>query len=140
MGKKIIVNENQLTKLMEEIAGSEIIQGAPARPVGDPMRYPVNPQQVLVVKDFLDKTFRHEMAPIVGDDGMPSQVVVITMMSPEKVDLKQMFVQDLEDLLVEKFKNIFADPQKRERFIKQVVSDWCNDLIGTYGNLSKNYF
>ena len=140
MGKKIILNENQLAKLMEEIAGSEIIQGAPARPVDDPMRYPVNPQQVLVVKNFLDNTFRHEMAPTVGDDGMPTQVIIITMMSPDKVDLKQMFVEDLVDLVIDKFKDMFMDPKKRERFVKRVIEDWCNDAIGTYGNLTKNYF
>ena len=52
--------------------------------------------------------------------------------------LKSLYQEDLQDLLIEKFKNIYLDKTARELFIKQVVNDWFDDKIGVFGNLSVN--
>jgi hypothetical protein len=44
----------------------------------------------------------------------------------------------LEDLLIEKFKNMFIDKVERQKFLHQVLDDWFNDKIGMFGNLSVN--
>ena len=44
----------------------------------------------------------------------------------------------LEDLLTEKFKNMFIDKLERQKFLHQVLQDWFNDKIGMFGNLSVN--
>ena len=42
----------------------------------------------------------------------------------------------LEDLLIEKFKNMFIDKVERQKFLHQVMNDWFDDKIGMFGNLS----
>ena len=136
MGKKIIVNEGQLTRLMEEIAGSEILE--PSDKMTMPVRYPVNPQKVLVVKQFLDANFQPETMDGIGQDGLPGQLQIVGMMQNGN-KLKDMYMDQVIDLLSDKFKNMFLNHDERERFIKQVFNDWYNGKITVYGGLSKNY-
>ena len=136
MGKKIIVNENQLAVLLEELAGSEIIRDQDKMTV--PVRYPVNPQKVLVVRDFLDNNFQREAMQGIGQDGLPGQTLIVGMIS-NGVKLKDMYQEDVIDLLIDKFKNMFLNQDERQKFITQVFNDWYNNKIGTYGTLSKNF-
>ena len=136
MGKKIIVNENQLNVLLEEIAGDEIIRDKDKMSI--PVRYPINTQKVLIVKDFLDKNFQQYDTPTIGNDGMPSQAYLVSMIKDD-VKLKDMYQEDVIDLLIEKYKNMFLNHDERRKFLTQVFNDWYNNKIGTYGTLSKNY-
>lgn len=136
MGKKIIVNENQLAVLLEELAGSEILKDADKMAM--PVRYPVNPQKVLIVKQFLDNNFQREALDGIGQDGLPGQTMIVGMMS-NGTKLKDMYMEDVIDLLIEKFKNMFLNHDERSRFINQVFNDWYNNKISAYGGLSKNY-
>ena len=52
--------------------------------------------------------------------------------------LQNMFDTQLEDLLVDKFKNMFLNTVERQKFLHQVMDDWFNDRIGMFGNLSVN--
>lgn len=135
MAKKIIVNENQLTRIFEEIAGSEIIKDKETVPV----RYPVNTNKVLIVKKFLDDNFQRETLNGTGADGLPAQTQIIAMMAMNGEKISDMYFEDVEDALIEKFKNMFLNPDERSRFIKQVIRDWYDNKISTYGLLSKNY-
>lgn len=137
MSKKIIVNENQLTVLLEEIAGSEIIRDQDKMAV--PVRYPVNTHKVLIVKNFLDNNFQRESMEGIGVDGLPNQTMIVGMMGGNGVKLKDMYQEDVIDLLIDKFKNMFLNHDERQKFITQVFNDWYNNKIGTYGTLSKNY-
>ena len=130
MGKKIILNEEQLATVLTKMAGDML---------GGSKHYPINPQQVLIVKNFLDNTFERGLMDSLGDDGLPCQIQIVIMKGPSGQELKKMFRQDLEDLLNEKYKNMFSSEEQRVKFLKQVVSDWYDDKIGTYGNLSKNH-
>ena len=136
MGKKIIVNEKQLGILFEELAGSEILKGQDKMTM--PVRYPVDTQKVLVVKDFLDKNFERRSMDGIGDNGMPTDVYLVCMVRNGN-DLKLMYGQDVIDLLEDLCKDMFMNQDQRLRFVTQVFNDWYNDKISTYGQLSKNY-
>ena len=103
-----------------------------------PVRYPVNPQKVLIVKQFLDNNFQREALDGIGQDGLPGQTMIVGMMS-NGTKLKDMYMEDVIDLLIEKFKNMFLNHDERSRFINQVFNDWYNNKISAYGGLSKNY-
>lgn len=120
---KIILTESQLNALIRE----------------ESVRYPVDPQKVLVVKNYLDKYFEPAKCSVVGEDGMPGALTIIIMRGEDGNELQRLYKEDLVDLLIEKFKNMFTDKERRERFIKQVVMDWLNNNISIYGTLSKNY-
>jgi hypothetical protein len=45
---------------------------------------------------------------------------------------------ELQDLLIDKYKNMFLDTVERELFMKQVVDDWFNNKISPIGLLSVN--
>ena len=136
MAKKIIVNESQLAVLLEELSGSEIIRDQDKMAV--PVRYPVNTQKVLIVKNFLDSNFQRQTMDCIGNDGLPGQEFIVAMVANGN-ELKKMYQDDVIDLLIEKFKNMFLNPDERERFIKQVFEDWYNNKISAYGLLSKNF-
>lgn len=135
--KTVILTEGQFKKICEEIAGSEILKPEDKNCV--PVRYPVNPEKVLLVKGFLDKTFQPGMMDCVGDDGMPSQQRIVKMLSLNGEVLKLMYIQDAIDLLIEKYKNMFLNHDERNRFLNQVFNDWYDGKISAYGLLSKNY-
>lgn len=137
MAKKIIVNEGQLRKIFEEIAGSEIIKDRDKEVV--PIRYPVDTSKVLIVKKYLDDNFQREVMNGVGPDGLPGQTQIIAMMALNGEKISDMFFEDVEDALIEKFKNMFLNQDERSKFIKQVIRDWYDNKISTYGLLSKNY-
>ena len=60
------------------------------------------------------------------------------MLSSNGDILQNMNEMQLEDLLIEKFKNMFIDKIERQKFLHQVMNDWFNDKIGMFGNLSVN--
>lgn len=135
MAKKIIVNESQLTRIFEEIAGSEIIQDKETVPV----RYPINPTKVLIVKKCLDDSFKPALLNGVGDDGLPGQQQIIRMFAQNGEPISDMYFEDVEDRLIEKYKDMFINPDERQKFIKQVVRDWYDGRISPYGLLSVNF-
>ena len=135
MAKKIIVNEAQLTRIFEEIAGSEIIKDKETVPV----RYPVDPNKVLIVKQCLDDGFKPALLNGVGDNGLPGQQQIIRMFAKNGEPLSDMSFVDVEDTLIEHFKDMFLNPDERQRFIKQVIRDWYDGHISPYGLLSVNY-
>jgi hypothetical protein len=136
MAKKIIVTEQQLTKIFEEIAGSEIIKDKETVPV----RYPIDPNKVLLVKKCLDDYFKPGL--LNGADlasGLPGQQQIICMFAQNGEKISDMSFEDVEDRLIENFKNMFLNPDERKRFIKQVIRDWYDGRISPYGLLSVNY-
>ncbi len=135
MAKKIIVTEQQLTKIFEEIAGSEIIKDKETVPV----RYPIDPNKVLLVKQCLDTYFKPAVFNGAGSDGLPGQQQIICMFADNGEKISDMYFEDVEDRLIEKYKNMFLNPDERQKFIKQVIRDWYDGKISPYGLLSVNY-
>ena len=137
--KKIIITEEQERKLisiLNEDAKVQVQQMPVPKSTGKP--YTIDPDKVLVVKKFLDNNFKKGFIERIGADGMPEKVRIVSMFASNGEPLKSLYQEDLQDLLIEKFKNIYLDKMARELFIKQIVNDWFDDKIGVFGNLSVN--
>lgn len=131
--RRIVITEEQAHALSNIIGGN--------KPSGLPEKagpYVVNPEKVLLVKKYLDSTFKKGQIENIGADGFPAKVRIAGMMSSNGDILMNIGETQLEDLLIEKFKNMFIDKMERQKFIHQVMDDWFNDKIGMFGNLSVN--
>lgn len=135
--KKIIISEEQERRLIRILEQEEQVQQMPVpKSTGKP--YTIDPDKVLVVKKFLDNNFKKGFIERIGANGMPEKVRIVSMFASNGEPLKSLYQEDLQDLLIEKFKNIYLDKIARELFIKQVVNDWFDNKIGVFGNLSVN--
>ena len=78
--------------------------------------------------------------PTIGDDGYPKTLLIVGMKGTDGNIIRNMFSQQLFDLLQDKFQNIYLDKEKRDSFLKTVMIDWYNKKISNDGLLSKNVF
>lgn len=131
--KKLIITEEQVHALNNIIRQNDSEQ-LPEK--SGP--YIVNPENVLLVKKYLDTNFKKGQIENIGPDGFPAKVRIAGMMSSNGDILQNLGEMQLEDLLIEKFKNMFIDKIERQKFLHQVLDDWFNDKIGMFGNLSVN--
>lgn len=134
---KIIITEKQEKELIKLLKEEVNVQQMPVpKSTGKP--YTINPDNVLIVKKFLDNNFKKGNIERIGANGMPEKVRIVTMFSSTGEPLKSLYQEDLQDLLIDRFKNMFVDKLYRELFIKQILKDWFDDKIGVLGNLSVN--
>ena len=131
--KKLIITEEQVHALSNIIR-----QNDPDKMPEKTGPYIVNPENVLLVKKYLDTNFKKGQIENIGPDGFPAKVRIVGMMSSNGDILQNLGEMQLEDLLIEKFKNMFIDKIERQKFLHQVLDDWFNDKIGMFGNLSVN--
>ena len=131
--KKLIITEEQVHALSNVIRQNN--QDKLPEKAGP---YVVNPENVLLVKKYLDSNFKKGQLDQIGPDGFPAKVRIVGMMSSNGEILQNLGEMQLEDLLIEKFKNMFIDKVERQKFLHQVLQDWFNDKIGMFGNLSVN--
>lgn len=134
--KKFVINEKQEKELIKRL-NEEIYQMPVDKKANKP--YCINPDKVLIVKKFLDKTFQPHDYEKIGSNGMPVKIKVVSMNASNGEPLKYMYKEQLHDLLVDRFQNMFLDTNERDLFMKQVIEDWLNHKIGIFGNLTKNY-
>jgi hypothetical protein len=52
--------------------------------------------------------------------------------------IRNMNAEQLFYLLQDKFKNIYADTNKRDILLKQIIKDWYKDKISKHGMLTVN--
>lgn len=133
--KTIYITEAQAKQIMDSIK-EEVYQMPVDKKVNKP--YCINPQKVLIVKKFLDNGFSAHDYEKIGENGFPISIKVFSMNASNGEPLKYMYKGQLIDLLVDKFQHMFSDQRERELFLNQVLEDWTNGSIGTFGNLSKN--
>ena len=100
----------------------------------------VEPQKVLVVKKFLDDNFVRAAVPTIGNDGYSKTLLIVGMKGTDGKVIRNMYAQQLFDLLQDKFKNIYLDKQKRDNFLKRVMKDWYDKKITKDGLLSANIY
>lgn len=131
--KRIILTEEQVHALSNIIP-----QNADQKLPEKSGPYIVNPENVLLVKKYLDTNFKKGQIETIGADGFPAKVRLAGMMTSNGDILQNLGEMQLEDLLIEKFKNMFIDKVERQKFLHQVLQDWFNDKIGIFGNLSVN--
>lgn len=133
--KKVIITEEQEKKLANKL-NEEILQMPVDKKMNKP--YCINPDKVLLVKNFLDKNFQRGNMEDIGDNGLPRKTRIAAMMSSGGEVLRNLLDSELQDLLIDKYKNMFLDTVERELFMKQVVDDWFNNKISPIGLLSVN--
>lgn len=133
--KKIIISETQ-----EKILAQLLKEGIYQMPVDKKMNKPycVNPEKVLIVKKFLDKGFSAHDYEKIGSNGLPCKIKVFSMNASNGEPLKYMYQDQLQDLLIDRFQNMFSDKIERELFMAQVIKDWVAGKIGIFGGLSTN--
>ena len=132
MKKTLIITESQEQALVDYLKQEE----QPIVKKGKP--YTINPDKVLIVKQFLDKNFKKGNAESLGSNGMPCKIDIVGQISSNGDVLRNLHIEELHDLLIDRFKNMFLDKDERNCFLKQVMNDWFNDKIGVFGTLSVN--
>ena len=133
--RKFIISETQEKELIKRL-NEEVYQMPVDKKMNTP--YCINPEKVLIVKKFLDKTFQPHDYEKIGSNGMPVKIKVVSMNASNGEPLKYMYKEQLHDLLIDRFQNMFLDKNERDLFMKQVIEDWLNGTIGVFGSLSKN--
>ena len=136
MNKKTII----LTEAQEKFLANILMEETYNMPVDKKVNKPycVNPEKVLIVKKFLDQKFSPHDYEKIGSDGLPTKIKIFSMNASNGEPLKYMYQDQLEDLLIDKFQNMFIDKVERSLFMSQVIKDWVGGKIGIFGNLSTN--
>lgn len=114
--KRIVINEEQVN----------LISG----------KYPVDPRKVLLVKRYLDKSFRKGTIPYVNNKGVPDDMAVIEMLNSNGDTERTMTKEKLFLLLQSRFndeKRLFADRDKCDRFLRFIIDKWMANDIGRDG-------
>lgn len=132
---KLVINEAQADYIAKKI-NEEVYQMPVPKTANKP--YCINPDKVLLVKKFLDKTFTPCVYEKIGEDGFPTKIQIVKMNASNGEELKTMFLDQLLDLLIDKFQGMFSDKEERELFLRQVIKDWLGKRIGIFGTLSVN--
>lgn len=101
--------------------------------------FTINPDKVLVVKKYLDSNFKKGKAEFIGNDGYVNSVRIISMPDSNGESLRDLTQENLIELLIDRFQNMFLDHDERKLFMKQVVKDWMNDKITVNGILTTNF-
>jgi hypothetical protein len=122
-GKKIFITEEQLNFINDAINEDKII---------------VEPNKVLIVKKYLDNNFQKGGISSIGEDGYPTTISIVAMKGTDGQLIKNMDAKQLFYLLQDKFKGLYADTNKRDRLLKQIIKDWYKDKISKHGILSVN--
>lgn len=134
MKRRIILTENQFTEL------TGIHEPGPQNPgmkkTNKP--YTIDPEKVKIVKSFLDKRFQRGSLENIGNDGLPETVKIVAMVGDSGDVMRNLYMDQLHDLLVDRFQNMFSDHVERDLFMKRVMDDWYDNKIGIHGTLSVN--
>ncbi len=124
--KKIFITESQL-KTLEQL----IVEGD---------NYYVDTTKVKIVKKFLDAQFKRGSMDTMGSDGYPKRINIFAMKGNNGDVVKNLSLEQMVDLLEDKFHHIFTEREKRNRFFKQILKDWYNKKITKEGLLSTYKF
>lgn len=95
-------------------------------------------EQVRVVREYLDKNFLRSESDDIDENGYPCKVKSVTLVSSNGQPLKPMTIAELFMMLDDKFNRIIRDKDKRQAFLKQVITDWYYKRISKEGILSSN--
>lgn len=125
MKKRIFLTESQ-AKMIEEMILEE------------DSSYPVNPNKVKVVSNYLDSNFQRGGISAFSEDGYPKTICIVGMKGTDGKVARNMDAKQLFYLLQDKFKDIYLDTVIRDKFLKQVMKDWYDKKITKQGLLSVN--
>lgn len=123
MGKKIILTETQEQQLLEYLIVEQ--------------RFTINPQDVLMVKEFLDKNFKKGNLEEFKN-GTPGVTPVVGRLLNGKV-VQNLNARQLFDVLEDEFRGLYGDKIHRSKFLARVIQDWYANKISKEGLLSTTY-
>lgn len=126
--KRIYITESQYNELKNRL--SEDING----------KYFIDPEKVLIVKNYLDKNFVKASIPCMGSDGYPTVLPVVGLKGADGAVMKNMTDKQLFFMLQNHFYKMFSDGEERDKFLKQIIKDWYYDKISKEGIPSVNTF
>ena len=124
--KRIFVTEEQYNKLTELLK--------------EDSRYYVDPVKVKIVKKFLDAQFKRGSLDSMGSNGYPKRTNIFAMKGNNDDVVRNLSLEQMVDLLEDKFHHIFTERDKRDRFFKQILKDWYYKKITKEGLLSTYMF
>lgn len=136
MHRKIIISQDQAEYIYKKLLKEEMEM--PSTQKGGKL-YFISPEKVLIVKRFLDTNFQKGSYENIGANGFPQKQKIVAMLSSDGQVLKNMYLDQLKDLLIDKFQNMFVDEEERSIFIDRVLNDWFEGKIGVFGTLSVNH-
>lgn len=122
--RKLIITEKQEQKLLEYLVMEN--------------RYPIEPNKVLIVKNYLDKNFKRGNISEFGDNGLPTNTPVVGLLNNGEV-VKNLTARQLFDLLEDEFRGMFSNKIQRSKFLAQVIKDWYANKISKEGLLSTTH-
>lgn len=123
MSKKVYITEAQLKEIIKES-----------------QQFPVEPEKVRIVKNYLDDNFIKGGISCLGENGYPTTTPIVALKGTDGNPAKNMTDKQLFALLLDKFKNIYGDESKKKRFLQQVIKDWYYNKISKENLLTKNSF
>lgn len=129
MSKKVYITEKQYNIIKENIISENV-----------KMKISANPKQVLIVKDYLDKTFKKGGISQFDDNGYPMTLPLVGLIGTDGNIIKNMDDKQLFLMLQDKFQNLCTDEKIRDRILIQIIKDWYYDKITKNGLLSCNLF
>lgn len=93
-------------------------------------------EKVELVKNYLDRHFARAKATIMDKNGRPSFQEVVAWLDDNKQVVKTLTDVQLFYVIQDEFKDIIADKQERDDFLKQVIKNWYEHKISKNNSLS----
>ena len=140
MGKTFILTEDQMKEISRRLIKENAQTPGPQTPAMKDANKPfcISPEKVMIVKKFLDGGFKKGKFENIGPNGYPQTIKFVGMIDSQGNVLKNLLMDEMVDLLIDKYQKMFSDHMERELFMKQVLNDWYDNKIGTFGTLSVN--
>ena len=126
---RIIITEEQERKLIGYLLKEERM-------------YPVEPEKVLLVKNYLDRFFIHEPKAINNSDGNMVEDEAVYYKNPTNGEKMEEPVLSWKEVFYKLEANcpIYSDKVRRTKFLQLVIRCWAGDSISPYGMLPTNRY
>lgn len=119
--KRVFFTENQIKNIFGTLNENET-------------KWNIDPRKVLLVKKFLDDWFIPGVnMEYIGEDGFLTTEKLVCMKDNHGNQIKNMDAKQLFELLQTRFKNIYADTEKRDLFLQSVMKNWYKNNISKQG-------
>lgn len=104
--------------------------------------YSVEPEKVLIVKKYLDRTFsKADYTNVVGGEVQNNMIALYkNPKTGEPIEDNPITPGQVFENIEAEFKNIYSDRIRRTKFLQLVVKDWFNNRISPFGLLSTNAY
>ena len=81
-------------------------------------------QKALTVKKFLDDNFKRADISKINSEGYAESVPIVVYLDAYTQPIKNLTDEDLLDMLMDKFKNMFDNENERRSFLLSVMKAW----------------